>query len=318
MSSSNRYLGCFLGLVIGDAYGAPFEGGPIERFMWKRIGKTKEGLLRYTDDTQMAMDVATSYLENGAINQEHLAKTFSVNYRWSRGYGPSAAALLKKIGSGAKWQDVNRAKFKEGSYGNGAAMRAPVVVMCFPDNAATLKACVVKTSEITHAHSLAIEGAQLVAFVTASLLNEKSLSFILAALPDQCYAKIYSDKVLYCTSMIEEEKKISLKEIRNRLGNGIAATESCVTAIYFGLSYATESIENMLHQIFKLGGDTDTIASMAGAIWGASNGSSTLLEEKIRTVENSERIIELAKNLYAVSPYNSIQPSTKVLDEHPL
>jgi len=96
MSSSNRYLGCFLGLAIGDAYGAPFEGGPIERLMWKLIGKTKEGLLRYTDDTQMAMDVATSYLENGAINQERLAKTFSANYRWSRGYGPRKSGISKQ------------------------------------------------------------------------------------------------------------------------------------------------------------------------------------------------------------------------------
>jgi poly(ADP-ribose) glycohydrolase ARH3 len=300
MISFNKYIGCFLGLAIGDSYGAPFEGGLIERLMWKLLGKTKEGLIRYTDDTQMAMDIANSYLEKGEINQEHLANTFSANYQWSRGYGPSAAKLLKKIRSGAKWQEVNRAKFKDGSYGNGAAMRAPIIAMCFPNNSSKLKENVAKASEITHAHNLAIEGAQLIAFVTASCLNDVSLECILKSLADHCESQIYRDKISYFLSIIKEDKSISINEIRKNLGNGIAASESCVTAIYFGLRYTDKDIESMLHQIFKLGGDTDTIASMAGAIWGAANGSSTPLEDKIRTVENSEYILELAKKLHAV------------------
>jgi len=133
MINSNKFSGCFLGLAIGDAYGAPFEGGPIERLLWKAIGKTKNGKVRYTDDTQMSIDLASSFIQNNGINQEHLATTFAENYHWSRGYGPSAAWLLKKIKNGANWQDVNRIKFKDGSFGNGAAMRAPILAMCFPE-----------------------------------------------------------------------------------------------------------------------------------------------------------------------------------------
>ena len=64
MINPNKYSGCFLGLAIGDAYGAPFEGGPIERLLWKAIGKTKDGKLRYTDDTQMSIDLAISFIQN--------------------------------------------------------------------------------------------------------------------------------------------------------------------------------------------------------------------------------------------------------------
>jgi len=127
--NENKYLGCFYGLAVGDAYGASYEGGPLERLLWKLISKTKDGKLRFTDDTQMSLDIAQSYLRYNEINQEHLAKTFAQSYQWSRGYGPSAEAMLTKIRRGAKWQEVNRSKYAEGSLGNGAAMRAPILAL---------------------------------------------------------------------------------------------------------------------------------------------------------------------------------------------
>ena len=100
----------------------------------------------------MSIDLANSSIEDGEINQQHLAIKFANSYRWSRGYGPSASKLLKKIKKGVGWQDVNRARFKDGSYGNGAAMRAPIISMCYPGSLDALQDSVVKTSEITHAH----------------------------------------------------------------------------------------------------------------------------------------------------------------------
>ena len=202
MINSNKYSGCFLGLAIGDAYGAPFEGGPIERLLWKAIGKTKNGKVRYTDDTQMSIDLASSFIQNNGINQEHLATTFAENYHWSRGYGPSAAWLLKKIKNGANWQDVNRIKFKDGSFGNGAAMRAPILAMCFPEGKERLNENVVKSSEITHAHPLAIEGAKLIAFVTNAALHDWNTEAILEALPTWCKSNEYRTKAAFCTESI--------------------------------------------------------------------------------------------------------------------
>lgn len=48
-------------------------------------------------------------------------------------------------------------------------MRAPIMALCYPNNDSLLKENVVKASEITHAHPLAIEG--VIAFVTCSALN---------------------------------------------------------------------------------------------------------------------------------------------------
>ncbi len=35
---THRITGSILGLALGDAFGAPFEGGPVERAVWLLIG----------------------------------------------------------------------------------------------------------------------------------------------------------------------------------------------------------------------------------------------------------------------------------------
>jgi poly(ADP-ribose) glycohydrolase ARH3 len=298
MVSENKYSGCFLGLAIGDAYGACFEGGFIERLIWKIIGKTKEGKIRYTDDTQMSIDLAISFLAKQEINQAHLSRTFANSYHWSRGYGPSAGWLLKKIKKGANWEKINKAKFKEGSFGNGAAMRAPILAMCYPDNLGKLDESVVKCSEITHAHPLALEGAKLIAFVTYSALHHWETQKIINLLPTWCTSKIFLKKMSFCIKEIQTPVPHNDKLIKKALGNGIAAIDSCITAIYFSLKFRSHSHDNMLSKIYSFGGDTDTIGAMAGAIWGAFNGRNMLNLNKVESIESSKKILELAHLLY--------------------
>lgn len=301
MINPDKYSGCFLGLAIGDAYGAPFEGGPVERLLWRAIGKTKDGRIRYTDDTQMSIDLASSFIQNNGIDQKHLAATFAENYRWSRGYGPGAAWLLKKIKNGAKWQDVNRAKFKLGSFGNGAAMRAPILSLCFPEDEEKLNQNIIKTSEITHAHPLAIEGAKLIALVTWAALHDWNTETILNALPTWCQSGEYQTKAAFCIESVKSVSAVGDKVLKSKLGNGIAASQSCVTAIYFALKHRNKSYDFLLKQIYGLGGDTDTIGAMAGAIWGAFNGGAAIDTSKIQSIEDSEKIFDLAAQLHAMN-----------------
>src|SRR3954467_7129877 len=65
--TADRFKGSLLGLALGDAMGAPFEGGLAERLLWRLIGTTRQGELRWTDDTQMAIDVAESLVVHGAV-----------------------------------------------------------------------------------------------------------------------------------------------------------------------------------------------------------------------------------------------------------
>ena len=80
------------GIGTRDAACAPFEGGVVERALWRLIGRTRDGKQRYTDDTQMSLDLAETLISGqGYLDQQALADAFASGYRWSRSYGPGAA-----------------------------------------------------------------------------------------------------------------------------------------------------------------------------------------------------------------------------------
>lgn len=104
---NDRIFGSLLGLALGDAFGAPYEGGILERAIWALVG-TQDGKRRLRDDTQMTIDVIESLVECGRIDQNDLARRFAQSYRWSRGYRPRAARVLKRIRRGQSWESARR------------------------------------------------------------------------------------------------------------------------------------------------------------------------------------------------------------------
>ena len=174
MTVLSKFQGCFIGLALGDALCAPYEGGILEGLLWRLIGRTSDGRMRFTDDTQMSLDLARSLTEKGALDQDHIAQSFAHSYRWSRGYGPSAAKLLKRIKAGASWQVENTRQHPQGSYGNGAAMRAPIIALAYNNQPEEMENAVYRASLITHAHPLGIEGARLIAQVVSESIRGRS------------------------------------------------------------------------------------------------------------------------------------------------
>ncbi|MAZ66921.1 MAG: hypothetical protein CMF25_07405 [Kangiellaceae bacterium] len=297
MIAAQKYRGCFKGLAIGDAFGAAYEGGSIERAFWYLIGTTADGKKRFTDDTQMSIDLASSYLAREDIEQNDLASQFARSYRWSRGYGLGSAKILKGIRRGKAWQDLNCAQYKEGSMGNGAAMRAPIVALCHPVDDERLKEFSIQAAEVTHAHPIAKEGAYIVALATCMALKDRDNQSILDTLIAHCDHAEYVNKLKICASWLSRSERQNKRTIKRHLGNGVLATQSCITAIYFGLGFRDSAFEDMLSGIAQLGGDADTIGAMAGALWGAFNGDDRM-DALIQKVEMHEEIHSLADQLH--------------------
>ena len=82
------------------------------------------------------------------------------------------------------------------------------------------------------------------------------------------------------------------------LGNGIEAFNSVPTAIYSFLAHPDSFVQAILHAI-GLGGDTDTIAAMVGAISGAYLGFESIPSSWRNKLENRLYIEELAQELWA-------------------
>lgn len=291
----DQFAGCMLGLATGDALGAPYEGGLLERLVWRIIGRSSGGCLRWTDDTQMALDLAESLLQEDGVCPDALAKRFASSYRWSRGYGPGAARILKRIRRGEPWEAASKAVYAEGSYGNGAAMRAPVLALFFARGRDGLIAAARSSARVTHAHPLGVEGAVLIALAAHALLEGRSAAQLLEFVQSKCSTPEISERLKTVTTWIESGDMPTPREVATKLGNGVTAPTSCPTALYIALRHMKATFETMMEFIITCRGDVDTIGAMAGALWGIVNGAERL--PKVR-LEGREVLEDVAARMF--------------------
>jgi len=290
-----------LALALGDAFGAPYEGGPVERALWAIIG-TKNGYRRWTDDTQMTIDVIESLIARGGVDQQELATRFARSYRWSRGYGPGAARVLKRIRRGEAWQTTNRSVYPAGSSGNGAAMRAPAIGLFYADAGEDeLVEAARRSAVVTHAHPDGCTGAVIIALTTALVGHGQGPLEIIGRLSLHVQSGHYARRLKLAGTWLREDKSVIAKQVAAGLGNGIAAVDSCVTAVYLALRFRARPFDELLAFAISVGGDVDTIAAMAAAIWGAGRDWQALPQERLLQLEQYDRLHRLASELAEIS-----------------
>ena len=298
-TTAERFAGCLLGLALGDALGAVYEGGPLERLLWRAIGTTREGRIRWTDDTQMSLDVAESLIAKADLDPDDLALRFASNYRWSRGYGPSTSRLLKRVARGVHWRGANRAVHRDGSFGNGGAMRAPVVALFYCNRRNELAAAARLSASVTHAHPLGMEGAALVASATHLALRCCPAIEVLEGAAAVCELAPFVTRLETARRWLKSGAEPVPAEVVRQLGATTAASESCVTAIYVAARFLYRPFLELHQFVAAGGGDVDTIGAMAGAIWGAANGVTQLPADKLEQLEQRERLSLVALTLHA-------------------
>ena len=292
---AERIEGAVLALALGDAFGAPHEGGTLERAVWALIGK-RNGKHRWTDDTVMTLDLIESLIVNRRVDQDDLASRFAASYHWSRGYGPGAAKVLKRIRRGQSWEEANCAVYPEGSFGNGGAMRAPVIGLFFADdNEDGIASAASRSAAVTHAHPEGREGAVLIALATAFAYNDMNSHEILSRLTQRTGFPLLSSRLRTASTWVHADTRVQPRKVAAELGNGITAVDSVVTAIYLALRFRNGTFNELLEFTIKLRGDVDTIAAMAAAIWGAARGKDALPENYLHQLERFDRLQAVAR-----------------------
>ncbi|MDI6886130.1 MAG: ADP-ribosylglycohydrolase family protein [archaeon] len=296
----SEFRGALIGSAVGDAIGAPVEGWSMEMVssMYSEEKGWKMIYGRYTDDTEMMIGVAESLIEHKGFNGADMARRFIQNYDATRGYGPGSKAALKRIRDGERWDEASEKLFGgEGSYGNGAAMRIAPIGILYYDNADTLREIAYKSSHITHSHELGKEGAALQAFSIALAVRGQKEG-MLSALKEFVKNDVYKEKIRKIAILLD--KDASKKEVISELGNGEAAFNSVPTAIYSFLRF--DKFEDSVVYAVSLGGDTDTIGAMTGAISGAYYSEGAIPTEWVEKLEEGEKgksyIKRLAEELY--------------------
>lgn len=294
---ADRGAGAMLGLALGDALGAPHEGGPLERAAWALIGLPHGRLLRWTDDTQMSSASAESLLERDGLDCDDLARRWAEQADFLRGYGPGTLKLLARVRGGMPWREASRSVYPDGSFGNGAAMRAAPFGLFFRDDPGELARAAAAAAAITHAHPLGVEGGVLMAAAAALALDDAfAPAAFLDALRASCRREEFLSRLEWARGALAASP--GPEEVRRRLGNGVAAAESVVTALYAFARHSGD-FPALMEFVVAVGGDADTIGAMAGALFGARNGAAALPGEALARLEDRERIENLGRALMA-------------------
>lgn len=293
----SKFQGGIVGSAIGDALGAPFEGmsfKDLELEHWPL--EMIDG--RYTDDTEMMIRVAESLIEHKEFSRQDMVRRFIANLNSSRGYGLGPSGVLSWI-EGDSWKKVSRKLFDgEGSYGNGAAVRITSLGLFYYDDPIMLKEACIESSRITHANELAVEGALVQAYAIALSVKELPCSRIdpfdiLERIGGVVTHPLYQDKIRTVRRLLESPPDRG--EIVKSLGNTVEAAKSVPTAIYCALKF--ESFESAVSYAIGLGGDTDTIAAMTGAISGTLHCVEDIPYRWRIRLENINYILDLADRL---------------------
>ncbi len=295
--SKEQFEGCLLGLMVGDAVGAPFEGLPADFVFWHAgevrdiLERPIEGPLLCTDDTHMMIGVSETLLAHGEIHPQTLLDRFVKHYDPERGYGRGARQLLEAAKKGKDCERLAETLFPGGSFGNGAAMRVAPVGLLFAHNHAKLTEQAIASAKPTHRHPLGIEGARLLALAVALATNGPPLD----------------RKVFYRTlrrDCVEEEFLWQLRAAQRLrpqhtfgfLGNSLPAHRSVVTSIAC-FTASPNSYQDCVERAIRLGDDTDTLAAMTGALCGAHLGVDAIPKRWLDQIEKGPLGVDYVRKL---------------------
>lgn len=298
-SLGDRWRGALLGTGLGDAAGAPFEGRRHVEASDVEVWLAADDPLVWTDDTAMTMGLARSLIAcEGRVDPQHLGDIFAADHRsepW-RGYGAGPPQIFAAAARGTPYVDAAAAMFGgSGSYGNGAAMRAaPAAVVGGADLAAVAELAR-HQALVTHAHPLGRDGAALLALAVAAVATATGgdpATSIAAALPHLRTERMRTA----ADRAVEMGPTADVDDVARELGHGISAIEAVPAAMAAFLG-APDDPPAVLVRAVSMGGDTDTIAAMAGAVAGAHAGASALPTAALDRLEGRAELVRLADAL---------------------
>ena len=295
MSSRERALGALQGLALGDALGMPTESmsraeiiadyGRVQGFLAagprQRIAAGRPAG-SVTDDTEQALLLARLLIEgHGTLDARPFAEEL---LDWERRMeergsldllGPSTKTALERLRHGVPAAQAGR-------FGttNGAAMRiAPVGIAVDVSDLTAFVDAVVEASRATHHTSLGLAGAAAVGAAVSvgvgggGAAEAYELAIRAAAEAAQrghwaagaSIAARLAWAVPYLSGMGTAAREQAVAEV---IGTSVATQESVVAAL--ALAALAEDGWATLCTAANLGGDTDTIAAIAGAVIGAT------------------------------------------------
>ena len=308
-----KYIDGLIGFVVGDAMGVPLEFTPREELLkkpvTKMIGNGTYNLPAgtWSDDTSMMIATIDSINAKNGIDLKDIALKFSA-FKNHASY--TATGEVFDIGNTCR---MAIDKFEENredptlcgiddinANGNGSLMRIlPIAYYAIEKKLKEYEILelVRQISSMTHAHEISVMGCYFYVRYVIFLLNgkDKYSAYSMAKCVDYGMFKEETQEV-YSRLIKDDISKVKVNDIKS---TGYIV-DSLEAAIWVTLK--SENYKEAVIGAINLGGDTDTIGALTGALAGIVYGYDFIPEEWKDNIAKKEYLMdiieELSENVY--------------------
>jgi ADP-ribosylglycohydrolase len=331
-----RILGSLIGAAAGDAMGAATEartteqiveyfGHEVTDFEKPPMDTFGAGNVpgQVTDDFSSAFFLAKSIVDSGGIVDQRAVQLALIDWSehpvfFDRFAGPTTRLAIRRF-KGEEIGEIQGVQLVTRQATNGSAMRISPIGMLHPGDLDRTISDAITVTMITHDNYLALSGACAVACaVSRALLPDADVYNVLQAAlfgaeeGERQGRKVARDvagpSVLRRLEMAIEiglgrgTPQEKMRELSDRIGAGLHVAEAIPTAIGLFAANGGHAMGSIVGAV-NVGYDTDTVATMSGAIAGALNGSSAYPSHFLPTLEqaNGLDISGLADQITAIA-----------------
>lgn len=324
------FRGCMLGAAVGDAIGLPVEFDRLDAIRRKYgpagikgYDRCYGGIGKFSDDTQMSLFTAEGLIWADAGEYDLVTAGAQALINWLETQGVRNPRLApERIGlviradlhqrrapgstclSSLRAMPTLGAPANNDSKGCGAVMRMhPVGLYCWAKGFTTAGTMKIANTlgGLTHAHESGYLSGGAMAVIVRALLNGFSLSDAawqaLQELGDCQGGQETIDAINMAIELAATDTNPDAAIYT--LGEGWVGEEALAIALYCALK--ADSFKEGVLMAANHNGDSDSTASIAGALLGLIHGDAGIPAEWIRDLELADVISQMADHLFEIS-----------------
>lgn len=300
----DRYLGCLVGLAVGDALGAPVEfqapGSfpPVEGI--PEVPSRGLPVGGWTDDTSMALCLAASLIERGGFDPKDQMERY---VRWYREGYMSAGGSFHDIGLTVRAAlnryestgDPMAGSSDPGKAGNGSLMRLAPIPLYMLHDGARAKHLAAEMSKTTHGATEAVDACRYMTGLIIGALRGEPKDRILSDL----FSPVYNYWFFQRLALAPKIDAIARGNYKEKQADELPATAYVVDtleAALWAFHRSTNFRDGALLAV-NLGNDADTTGAVYGQLAGAFYGYGAIPAEWREKLVHRELIEGLATQL---------------------
>lgn len=293
----DRFYGCFVGLAVGDAVGAPLEFtrpgsfDPVTDMTEGGKLLIKKG--EFTDDTSMALCLGDSLTRCNGFDPKDQMENYGKWALYGRfssrdhafGFGQT---FITAFHAYRRTGDPFAGSIRPKRPGNGCIMRlAPVPLFYFPDEDAIVYYSG-ESARTTHGHPESVHAGRLFGrMLFLALCGKSKVEILFDHAPDP-------------------DAPVNIQEIacgdyrfksQDRIESTFFAGKCLEAALWCFLH--TDNFRDAVLKAANLGGDADSTACVCGQLAGAHYGFQHIPKPWVEQLVKKEMILEMAERLYS-------------------